>query len=39
MNSALDDIHGGVKNSTDSATDGTRDEVVGHLAALIVGLG
>ena len=39
MNSALDDIHGGVENRTDGATDGTRDEVVGHLAALILSLG
>lgn len=39
LNSALDDVHGGVEDGTDGATDGTGDEVVGHLAALGVGLG
>lgn len=39
LNSALDDVHGSVENGTDGATDGTGDEVVGHLAALVLGLG
>lgn len=39
LNSALDNVHGGVEDGTDSATDGTGDEVVGHLAALGVGFG
>lgn len=39
MNTALDDVQGSVENGTDSTTDGTRDQVVCHLALLGTSLG
>lgn len=39
LNSALDDIQGGVENGTNGTTDGTGDEIVDHLALLGIGLG
>lgn len=34
LNARLDNVHGGVKDSTDSATDGSADEVVCDLSLL-----
>mgnify|MGYP005987668695 CR=1 FL=1 len=39
LDSALDNVHGSVQDSADSATNGTRDNVVGDLALLGVSLG
>ena len=39
LDSALDDVHGRVQDGSDGATDGTRDEVVGHLGLLVLRLG
>lgn len=36
LDSALDDIHWGVKNGTDGATNGTRDQVIADLDGLVV---
>ena len=37
LNSALYHVHGGVKDGTDGATDGTRDKVVADLDRLVAG--
>lgn len=37
LNSALDDVHGSVEDGTDSATDGTGDQVVADLDGLVTG--
>ena len=39
LDTRLDDVHGGVENSTDGATDGTGHKVVGDLALLSGGGG
>lgn len=35
LNSALDNVHGGVEHSTNSATNGTRDKIVADLDRLV----
>ena len=35
LDARLDDVHGGVQDGTDSATNGTRDQIVGDLALLV----
>ena len=39
MDARLDDVHGGVENGTDGATDSTGDKVVCDLALLVCGGG
>lgn len=39
LDATLDDVHGGVENGAESATDGTRYQIIGHLALLGASLG
>lgn len=39
LDARLDDVHGGVQNGTDSATNGTGNQIVGDLALLVRGRG
>lgn len=39
LNSALDDVQGGVEDGTDGTTNGTGDKIIDHLALLGFGLG
>lgn len=39
LDTALDDVHGRVEDGSDGTADGTRNQVIGHLALLGAGLG
>jgi len=36
LDAALDDIHRSIQNSTDSSTNSTRNQIIGHLTLLIL---